>query len=905
MASAQALDLIKSSLIEIGYDNNKIIDNYPIIASNKVIYFDFVAFGHDKIQDTSTSCILVKYCDNEIQESQVVKESECCATPILIIPKEKNINIWRVNVSKKSEKIWELQYDELGEHFALNRVKLDYNLIVSSKVEWEQLSFFSAKDLFQYATKVNCELLGKEFKKAIDVAKTFINVKDEQEIKDITSVTMHIIAAKILNDKLVLGERYDDINKILDLLSTYYSDYFNKEFMYKYGSGLVDKIYQSFRSDLSYRSIDNKILGNFYENTLFENDELKNKQLKQELGIYYTPISVVNNMVEAIPFELLDFRNRYVLDGSCGSGSLLIGAYKRLISLLPKKMDDELKHKYLTNMIMGIDIDKFACEVARLEMLLTSVPYGNGWKVYNEDLLKINNMQYKPSIIIANPPFKEERTNGKQIEKATLFLEKYIELLNEGGFIAIIMPESFLENKSGKIAREKLLCNINIFEIWCLPKGIFDTNNCATTVIVGQKVNESTYNDGPFVARIVSKNLNSINMFKTIGQYDFNFVCKSQKQFMNDSNNKIMLSPISSIIEKIDKNSTIKEYVNYTQGIQIPFKYNYPLVSDQYIDGYSKFFRNARYGFDKYRIDWNQQRESKYIMYDPDNIINKDFVGKFNDKGLRLRETKRDILESKKVIMTMNSTPGTFWRTKAAIDYEGIYPSHSFWCLIPNNDRVSLEVIAALINSTLANLYIGNKNRALNIKKDIILSIPMPKFSDKQLEEITGLVGNIEESIFIDNYLERIDEIIYRAFNLTNAEIDIIKQYYSIISGCKKDKATNTEPRKENVEITGITINYDFEKNCIHAMIVESEDIKYIHITEDIPGWLLDSNVNFTCIINEEDLYNQFIKVKHVKPLDYVYLEESEFNNLLNNDFYYFDKQKNVSNKIFVGGDLR
>lgn len=89
-----------------------------------------------------------------------------------------------------------------------------------------------------------------------------------------------------------------------------------------------------------------------------------------------------------MPIELIDYRKRYVLDASCGSGSLLIGAYKILKELLPSKMDEEIQHEYLTDMILGIDIDKFACEVARLELLLNSIPYGNGWNIKSEDFFE-------------------------------------------------------------------------------------------------------------------------------------------------------------------------------------------------------------------------------------------------------------------------------------------------------------------------------------------------------------------------------------------------------------------------------------------------------------------------------------------------------------------------------------
>lgn len=879
----QSLKYIKDCLHQVGYDKAKIVDSYPIIVENKVIYFDFVAFGHDKIQDTSTSCIVVKYCNNEEEETQIVDYAKYSASPILVVPKKESVDIWKVDVGQKSNKIKILKYDELGGYFAQNRVKFKYDKIVSSKQNYEQMTFFNAGDLFQFATKMNCKLLGEEFKNAIHNARKNLVLHGEEQVMDLTSITMHVIAAKILNDKLLIGKRYEDIHQVINILSNQYGDYFNKGSLYKYGNELIDYINDAFRKDISYRSIDNKILGNFYENTLFESDEEKNKGIKRELGIYYTPTCIVNNMLKVMPIELIHYNDRYVLDGSCGSGSLLIGAYERLKELLPKRMKDELKHKYLTDMILGIDIDRFACEVARLELLLVSIPYGNGWKIKNSDFTVINEMKFSPSIIVANPPYEEKRS-GKLLEKATEFLDKYIDLLSDGGLLGIVMPESFLENKSGKDSRFKLLQNIDIYEIWSLPKGLFDTNNCATTVIIGRKVNKNSIKDNPFKVRIVNKNNESISNFKTIGIFDFDFVCNSQMQFIDNKDCKIVFSPLDTILKKIEENDKIRNYVEYTQGLRIPFKYEYPLVSDEYKSGYSEFLRNAKYGFDRYNIDWNQQRKSRYIKYDPSNSINDNFRGKGKDKGLRLFESKRAVLENAKVIFNMNSTPGMFWRTKAAIDRVGIYPSHSFWCFAPKDDKTSLEVIAALLNSKIANLYLGSKNRALNIKSESVLSIPMPDLSSKQREVLEQLVQLIEEKKDVQVNIDKIDEILYHAFALNSEEIELVEQYYSTFNDRTSRGTDNIEETATFIEVTGRILEIDLTSGYLAVKFVESDYTKYVKVDKHIPGWLLHKDTLFVCKLDEDDYYEEYVCVSNIRPLDFTYLDDEQFESMLYNN---------------------
>ena len=251
-----ALKLIKESLNKIGYDSNKIIDGYPITTIDEnVIYFDFIAFGHNKIQDTSTSCISVKYCEDETEEEKIIEYAKYSASPFLIMSQKEKIKLCKLNVEKKLDNIIEIKYDELGEYFSENRVKFDYSKILSSKYENEQVTLFDTNNLFAFASKINCKLLGREFEKAILSVKNIINEKDSEQIADITSIVMHVIAAKILNDKLLLKERYLDIHELLKVLSNTYGDYFSIENLYKYGTELIDIINDSFSKEFSYRSI--------------------------------------------------------------------------------------------------------------------------------------------------------------------------------------------------------------------------------------------------------------------------------------------------------------------------------------------------------------------------------------------------------------------------------------------------------------------------------------------------------------------------------------------------------------------------------------------------------------------------------------------------------------------------
>ena len=97
-------------------------------------------------------------------------------------------------------------------------------------------------------------------------------------------------------------------------------------------------------------------------------------------GAFYTPIPLVNFMLEELdslhPFE----KGMKVLDPSCGSGAFLVQCYRRIIEqdeefvpgqpMRPSRLRDLLQVH-----IFGIDRDGDACRVAELSLSLTLLDY--------------------------------------------------------------------------------------------------------------------------------------------------------------------------------------------------------------------------------------------------------------------------------------------------------------------------------------------------------------------------------------------------------------------------------------------------------------------------------------------------------------------------------------------------
>lgn len=708
-----ALRLISESIRALGYNDKQLAQNYSLhLKGNTVLKLDIVAFGDENVHDTATSCISVKWATSNSERQFYKEKVKYLATPVMLLADGKNVDVVKVRKTQ-GENIITLQYSELHRYFQDNRFDLSSSNIIEAKYGFKQLSVFEAFDLFEYAEKVNADILGEEFVKGLFAGRKVLykmGIKDGESYKTLTSITMHVLAAIIISHKLHPEERVTDIHALMDKFSKNYINYFDKEYIYSLGRETVDNIFNTLDKYITYNCVNNEMLGHFYESTLIGEDELKKESVRKELGIYYTPKTLADDMLNHIPIEYVNISQRHIFDGTCGSGHLLISAYKRLEKLLPFTLDPGQKHNYLTGMLNGIDKDRFAREVARLALLLYSLPFGNHWKVECADLLKVNkleNMEY-PMIIVANPLFRQEK-KGEQL--AVDFLLKYIEFLKPGGYIGIILPETFLENHSGKKlvnVRRQFLQNFDILEIWSLPGTIFQ-NNCATCVIVAKKTEVCNDEPRPIKIKIVVRNKNSIEEYLRNKKVDFQFFVKGKQQWLNNKNCIIDYSPIETVLNKMEKFRKLDDVVDGIYGMDIPLQY--PYIFKQFKNDSSKYIHNAEECFKPFFVDWEKQKGFKYIKYDID--ANEYEILKRRFKSLRLRYESRNIYERTKVLVKRSSTPGTFWCINAAIDREVCYPGSAYYCIIPRDEKLCLEELAAVLNSKAVNAYVRSRSRKM------------------------------------------------------------------------------------------------------------------------------------------------------------------------------------------------
>jgi hypothetical protein len=178
------------------------------------------------------------------------------------------------------------------------------------------------------------------------------------------------------------------------------------------------------------------------------NDCLKPKVVeKKTYGEVYTPIKLVDEMLDKLPQSVWKNKNLKWLDNSCGMGNFQIAVYMRLMETLKDIIEDEKERKrhILENMLFMCDLNKknvFICKQI--------FDINNEYKLNlcNNDSLTLN---YKEEfgidsfdLIIGNPPYQVHGAGGDN-KLYLSFTQKSLELLKEGGHLLYITPTNVKE----------------------------------------------------------------------------------------------------------------------------------------------------------------------------------------------------------------------------------------------------------------------------------------------------------------------------------------------------------------------------------------------------------------------------------------------------------------------------
>ncbi|TYA87407.1 N-6 DNA methylase [Aggregatibacter actinomycetemcomitans] len=288
-------------------------------------------------------------------------------------------------------------------------------------------------------------------------------------------------------------------------------------------------------------SLDGKdILGDFFES-------ITRDGFKQHKGQFFTPTTIVNFLLYALQLDNLAFERLnndkelpLIIDPSSGSGTYLVEAMKLITKEVKYKQNDKLKsslqikqrfeelfmpdyaeNKWAREYLYGSEINFDLGTASKVNMILhgdgsTNIFVKDGLlpfrfyvkqtasthleKATNDEMYNDKEVNGKFDVVISNPPFSVDLDTqtqrdiknvfvfGDKKNSENLFIERYYQLLKEGGRLGVVLPESVFDTTENKYIRLFLFKYFNIKAIVSLPQITFEPyTSTKTSILFAQK----------------------------------------------------------------------------------------------------------------------------------------------------------------------------------------------------------------------------------------------------------------------------------------------------------------------------------------------------------------------------------------------------------------------------------
>lgn len=228
-------------------------------------------------------------------------------------------------------------------------------------------------------------------------------------------------------------------------------------------------------------------------------------------GQYFTPRPIVKFIVDVLPIT----HESLVLDTSCGSGGFLLHALEKVRREADEFYDSDSKehwqhwHDFAEKRLYGIEINEQISRAAKMNMIIhddghTNVISADGLLKDGklQELSKNNGFKYgRFDFIITNPPFgsavkltekayldtytfgqrdtswldlKNSGVKNRDTQSTeVLFIEQCHHFLNDGGYLAIVIPDGVLTNSSLQYVRDQIEDWYRIVAVVSLPQTAF------------------------------------------------------------------------------------------------------------------------------------------------------------------------------------------------------------------------------------------------------------------------------------------------------------------------------------------------------------------------------------------------------------------------------------------------
>lgn len=320
---------------------------------------------------------------------------------------------------------------------------------------------------------------------------------------------------------------------------------------------------------------------------------------KKERGEVFTPMKLVNEMLDKLPKSVWKNKNLKWLDPAAGIGNFPIAIYLKLMEGLKDEIsnEEERKKHILENMLYMVEINK------NNVFLLKKILCGNNYNlnVFEGSFIDTKEKDikiYKPSfifdIIVGNPPYNSGGSTGNIIWD--IFIRYSINNLKKNGYLLFVTPPLWRKPQGDRSKTDDLYKIMTIdnkmlyLEIHNLEDGK-KTFNAGTRYDIYLIKKQKNNNNNIKIKDEKNKlNLINPNEWKFIPNYNFEII----KSLLSKNNNKI-----TELLYNRE-NDKDKKHINLikTDVFKYPIVFTTPLKGTEYIYS-SKNDKKSFFGISK------------------------------------------------------------------------------------------------------------------------------------------------------------------------------------------------------------------------------------------------------------------------------------------------------------------
>ena len=722
-------DSVIRGLHGIGYDEPLIAQNYRFVdwfSSNDEVCVEAAAFGQTPISYDS-ACIGV-VCANGLSGHDLVNRCRALGAPFVLEIKSNEVLEWAVSRIENKHEVLGRYPTESIERLFIDRAAgwRPQDLLraknIGSLQGLQQLGLFDGllPELEEHIQAKLDPLLKETLSRTAEVYRETSG--SEPHPGSLFKLVFWLLTAKVFHDRSIRQFAKLDPNPeaLIRAVAEQYGTSIPRLLNRSARTAAAEQIWPAF----DFRNLSVEVLSQIWASTLVD------EETKRQLGIHRTSRTIVQYIIDKIPFGQSGDDERIILEPCCGSAVFLIGAMNalrhNLFGATPKE-----RHEYFVKHLVGIESDPFGVEISRLALTLADFPNSDGWDILRKDVFEKGAMQKqlgRAGVVLCNPPFEDfkqaerEKYQPSIVSKPAELLHRVLDHLHPRAVLGFVLPRTFVDSVKFADVRERLARRYAALDITILPDKAFDADAETALVVATDPIPHRT-------CRVRRQSVDdSASAWKKFELTQSVSSDQTAEFTVAKAKQNLVIPELSEVWHFLSTYRKLREVAILHRGIE----WNQPLT----INGVETGARDVLV---------RKTQPPGYFL----GVAPKTKFKAFERPSLSflslcpedaLYEAYRYDWKRRKAIVGKARKSRGKWKMVSFSDEKGVTCYQTYIAVWPEVEDFDEVLLAAILNSPVANAFVFIHGNSRDVTLSVLEQVPVPYFTQTQAKRLRQLV---------------------------------------------------------------------------------------------------------------------------------------------------------------------